>query len=149
MTLRRPLRSLASALLIAGLAACGEADAVGSGDAGGDTSTGDTSTGGDEPSSEGGRDRFAPTYENVPGTYQMAGSDQYVLDADGTFRREEGGETLSSGTWALDGDRIVLSFPNGDSSEGIAAGETRVADRDGNGLILQPDSERPRSYPQR
>ena len=123
---------LAPALLAArALSACGGEHAP------------DGSGGGDAPAA------VVPTVDNAPGTYRMAGSDQYVLDEDGTFERQEGGETLSAGTWAVDGDRVILTYPEGDSGEGIAAGETRAVGLDSRGLVLAPDSETPRSYPRR
>jgi len=124
---------LAPALFAAlALAACG----------GGEAETGGA-PGGDEPTA------LEPTADNVPGTYRMSGSDQYVLAADGTFTREEEGETLSSGTWAIDGDRVVLTYPEGDSAEGLSAGATRSVALDSRGLVIQPDSGVPMRYPRR
>lgn len=111
------------------LAACGGEEAT------------DDAGAGDAPAA------VAPTAENVPGTYRMAGSDRFVLEADGTFERQEGGETLAEGTWAIDGGRVVFTYPDGDSGEGLSAGETRTAGLDSRGLVFAPDSDLPLSYP--
>lgn len=116
---KRLVPSVAAAALMLGLAACADPDDTGSTDST-PTATATTSA---APSS-------VPTSvpDDVVGTWRSDEADWTVhFKADGTFSEDfEGNKDFRTGTYLLDGQKVILEGGDGESNEGTRDGNTIV-----------------------